>query len=486
MFEIKDKHTRQAIEDAIKNPEDAEFPPFWELNVAGELISGQMETLTRETGDNGGMVLDTTIAQRIDLSLTNAPCHVHLYVGGEKIPFFAGRLGKPKVSTSSTEIIGQSGATYLDKVKLQKDLNFIGNPAKLIKQVVQHSQAYGHGQIRIKHLRGHLQRTNTTSSMSGAPAPAWTADQSVRDVISAVQNEIKCVMRDTPKGHMGSFECFMDPMERELKNPVWDYEAEHEEGFSHAPSDDEMPFDVVVQRPDAQDTSQPAQSPPTGSGSTTAAPSTASTTKIIPGFIVRVPVKYKHISYSPLKRYTDWTVLSDTSGATPTSYGEAKKQAKETAAKFARQYQDFTITVAMNPLLEMYDIISIAEDVYEKDGRRRFEWIGMVKKLKDDGATMTTEISGAAHLKKQTFTENPPIRLSGRTPGVLETPIPLERVFGIDALGLWVNTDFTTNSSGVPWAGIDEGGLWVDVDLSEGRAGHDEDGKLFFDIPENI
>jgi hypothetical protein len=127
------------------------------------------------------------------------------------------------------------------------------------------------------------------------------------------------------------------------------------------------------------------------------------------------------------------------------------------------------ITVAFNPFLLPFDVISVGQNYEDETGRYRRLWRCIITSLAHEFGTDTlaTGLGFNAALLLNRRIPDAPIVLKGVTSGNVAVP---EVTYGNDEGGLWFN--FTE----VNWSGTDTEGWWIDPTLANGSAGSDTDG----------
>lgn len=451
---LKDNRDYNLLKRYIVEPESAPYPPAFELRIANQNLAAGIETFTLETGDNGAMILDATLSERLPVGIAQSPIQAIAYIGGIPIPIFAGRLAKPRVSTTSTQIFGRSGATYLEDSKLGSGLAaavpalfYRGTASKLIRDAVRASLIYSRGNIKVEKIDKIIDFMAADLAMSPS--------QTVRDLLSLVAEEAKCVYRDTPIGPLGTFEAFRDPRLGNPRDAVIEIEATEESDWTHETDDEQMFYDVVVDKPAEPDAEPPVQ-----------------------GFRVRKRVPYNSYANLPPYTVTDWIEVSDDDGIT--SRAQARKLCSDVAKMRAKQTETVSITTAYNPILQKYDVFTVGENVQVRGGKRRYEWTCVIDSKKDDSKTMTSSFEATGRITNNTFFEDPPdpIRLpsvsvvSSRGSALGGAGEPVER----DTRGLLL---YPLRSGDPPWIVRDpENGLEIYPERSAGHAYRDGAGNF--------
>lgn len=433
-FDIEDLRKRAPLVDV-------------QLTVAGKNVTDFLETWTITHEENGAITLDATLSKRWPYEAINAPVKMRNYLGSQGMDVFYGSASVPILDRASTQGLSHSPFPDMERVKLKKRIDYTGTPSQLVRQVLtKNTNLYNPGLVRVADLGPHVQKEEDEG---------FEEEQSIQDVLSAVQDETGCVFADTESD---GIRVFKPP----LGNPseaVFSYEADDSidrDGWKVEGLIEEM-FSEVIALKKAEDEATDDLGNP--------AP--------IPGWRFIYPIQYP-IPFQPPRNTADYLVFTSDDETTP---AQAKQKAIERKRLHERTEAAFTLVVPYNPFLRLHDTIRVGEDAEDNDGKWRFEWLCVLdSSIAHQNVDITTLTGSARLLAHPKFTRHSIEPVLPHTVSLVKTPGP---VYGFDIpQGLWIDPDRAVGLVTF-WAGFDTGPpgpFWVDDLEAGGTIGFDEGG----------
>jgi hypothetical protein len=327
------------------------------------------------------------------------------------------------------------------------------------------------------------------------------------DIISSVDEEAKSVEYDTPYNR--GFVWILDPGYGEGQEVVWEYDATSTDEViewtePEWASPDEQFVEVVV-RSRLDDTS--------------------ATDGVGPGGKYRIwetwPVYYEH-DYPPIDGATHFIDISaeDDPSQQYVADEAARTEARELARKYSKGQYAGTMTVAFNPLLEPYDVYTVAADREDISGRYRLLWRCVIDGIEHGFAEeLETRLSFIATIARSRKIGEPTAPVAGLSAGVVQVRAPVTHLLFADVIGqanvsgaieitrllggallgvggfkadlqVGIIPAFFNDAEGFAFddavtsafADNDAAGFWIDESLSGGDAGNDASG-FWVDLP---
>lgn len=438
---------REAHEELLEIIEDYEASDvavevqvyLGDLDISDELESGDISI---DAGSAAAWTFNGTITDRIDVDYRNAPLRVVVDIGGIEMDILRGRASLPIQNDDfSTSLVAGTPGIFLDKVTLDKQVTYNNaTPQFVIRDAVTRIPYYDRGRIRIPNFDTPLisRGIGGTGAAQGGASDAFTDEQHPVDIISSVAEEIDFVYFDTA---LGGFVAIPNPGVGEGAPLAWSYEvgtAEVLDTFTEPTfaTPDEQFTKVTVRDKYEDGRYRIKQS---------------------------WPVSYASLLYPPAATATMYLPFTDTD---PEAWQAARQLAFDTAAKLSKGLFNGQITVAFNPFLEPYDVISIYDEHEDSSGKYRRQWQCVIEGISHVfGAGISTALSFSATLIRTERIDDTSILPDPLSAGVASTPVA-GFVLGLDYIGEWVDPARIT---GPRWAGEDEdseAGDWFDADFA--------------------
>lgn len=333
--------------------------PAWDLTVDLRLRVGDVDFSEElESGDWGVQAdsaptwtMQASVDSRIPTpSLLNAPARLEFDIGGIVMTAFEGVATQPVGNSDwSSQIVSYTPGTYLDATTLDEYVTFNEEkPQNVIRKTVQRV-SYSRGLIRIPNFdKPLISRGAGVGDVSGTDDAAGFEDESSpRAILDSVMPEIGGVYFDTV---LGGFVCALDPGLGAGSQAVWAYDADSQELLE--------PFE------------EPTWSLPDEQYSRVVARDKSD----VAGEYFRYgewPVDYSMLAYPPKVNNTLYIPATDTSLSGQLA---ARDQAHKEAMRLRHGEYTGSITVAFNPLLEPFDVVTLSEQFEDRSGRYRRQW----------------------------------------------------------------------------------------------------------------
>ncbi len=453
MRRIAGSENARKLVEAIQNPDEMPEAPSVELLVGERAetvdLGDERVSMLVQSADSGALVLDAEVADIRPRESVNAPVVATLRMNGGSLRVFAGRAKRPSFTRTSTGLIASSAGAWRDKIVLNEAITYEGQPERLLRRVLQKVVYYDRTKIAISEIGGYIKR-GVDSSGQPAQDTGFLPENKVSEVCARVQEETQCVFRDTPESGV---DVLPEPGLSGSGEAAWSYEALEGEGWVTQVPDDALYSSVVVEK-------KPEPPPEEGVPGK-------------PGWRRTAPVNHSRLASPPPPGSVYWMVVTDDDAARGPKNGQ--HLANQLAFKFGREVFGFTLTRFLNPLLELYDFVTVGQDLpgyrYKQSGTWRYEWACSIRGFKHDFGRLSSEFAGEATIRREEFTADPPIPVRAGTEQVVDMRAIREMFFGEDVFGLFHTT------TAVPWQGEDEFGYWIDPDLAGQTAGQDGFGR---------
>lgn len=397
-----------------------------DLDLTDELESGDLGI---DAGSAAAWTINASVEGRIDVDYRSAPLRVVVDIGGIEMDVMRGRASLPIQNDDfSTNLVAGTPGIFLDKATLDSQVTYNNRtPEYVIRDAVYRIPYYDRGRVRIPAFGTPLisRGIGGTGVNQSGQVNAFTDEQHPIDILSSIQEEVDFVYFDTA---MGGFQVLPNPGVGEGTPLAWSYEVDSAEVLDtfHEPTfatPDEQFTRVVVRDRYESGAYRVYQ---------------------------EWPVSYANLFYPPAATSTLYLNFTD---ATPGAYQEARQLAFDTARRLGSGLFNGSITVAFNPFLEPYDMISIFDEHEDTTGKYRRHWQCVIDGINHRfGEGVSSELSFSATLVRTERIDDTQIIVDPYAVGVAPTPIA-GFVLGIDYIGEWVDSARIT---GPHWAGDDE------------------------------
>ena len=374
---------------------------------------------------NPAWVADLTIDKLMPISMRNANVNLDLVINGIVLPFFKGTSSVPLDNgDGSTNLTVGTPGTALSTKALREYVTYnFATPQQAVQDAVFRVRGYDRSNTRIAEINQPLIVRGMDESADG-----FEDEATPMDIIASVDEEAKTVEYDTP--HNRGFVWIPDPGYGEGISVSWEYDADSDEVLDFPDpewaSPDEQYVEVIV-RSRLDDTS--------------------ATDGVGPGGHYRIwevwPVFYEH-DFPPLDGATHFIDISAEDDPSQQYVADevARKEARELAGQYSKGQYSAQLEVAFNPLLEPYDVVTVAADREDMSGRYRVLWRGVIDGIEHDfiSAPLTRLTLTCALMRSRKIAE-PISPVSGVSSGVVRTRVPVE-------FTSWGDDDFTFDEIG--------------------------------------
>lgn len=380
------------------------------------------------------------IAGRLPLRYRNAPLRLVGDFGGIEMELLHARAALPIQNTGdyTTQLIAGTPGMFLDKSTLDQQVIFnAARPETVLRNAVYRVPYYDRARISIAPFdTPRITRGLNVGNNSTGSSDAFTDEQTPMDIISSIVEEVDLVFFDTA---LAGFVAIKNPGVGEGQPMVWDYDVDSPEVLE--------PFDEpIFATPDEQYTRVIVRD------------------KFEDGtyrIYEEWPVDYSSLTYPPATSRSLYLPFSDVT--TPDAWQQARQLGVDTARRLEKGVFNGSITVAFNPFLEPFDLITIYDEHEDDSGRYRRGWQCVLEGVSHTfGDGISSQLSFMATILRNERIPDDPIVIEPLSTGV--TSISAAGfALGLDYLGEWVDDDHIT---GARWAGEDGSGAepsdWFD------------------------
>lgn len=389
--------TDSEVKEIVKNYSASEVAPQPLLRVGKRDYTERLDSINIKVGGSVAWDLSAVLFGNLDpKGIRNAPVHLSFDFGGAVVPFFEGRGAWPIPGDDfTTNILAITPGGWLDKIPLGAPVGYTNRtPAWVLRDAITRVPYYNRGRIRIP--------TYTTPLITREDDEVFEDAAFPKDIITAIQEIINFTTFDTPIG-----------LGHVIQNDVgtgqghaiaWTYDADDdrevlEQWASPQPVAPDEQFTSVVARERFED----------------------GAIKIWE----EAKVSYYGEHYPPppgLIFFVDFSSTPEDPTAIALTSRDAHLLVVEEARNLMQLQHEGTATVAFNPFLLPDDVFSFTKAYEDDTGYYQRSWRGVVEGLSHDWAeeTRSTTIEYRAYLMAQTRLVDPPLRLPGVVPYIVE------------------------------------------------------------------